>query len=363
MTEQDIQNKWRLGDIAMKRYLLFASHSYAYSILRPIEREALRRGAEVAWFLEDTCPDMLSVDEVRIRTIDEAIAWNPLAVIAAGNWVYPFLPGIKVEVFHGYPIYKRPNRLYSHFSLRGWWDIYCTQGPSSTDIFRQLEEKKGYFKVYETGWPKSDDTFNPELPPVPERKRPCILYGTTFTQGITSVWDMAPVIDRLASEKSWDWMITFHPKLMDYPDLLSLYETIFQKHDNIVFLGANITYDAFRKCDVLLCDSSSLIVEFLITGKPAVTYRNTHPGPYLIDVQQLDEVEPALERALTRPAELMRAIDEYANYHEPHRDGQNSARVLDAIDDFAANYQGRLKHKPLNLVRKLKLRWRLKYFK
>ncbi|MBR0036088.1 MAG: CDP-glycerol--poly(glycerophosphate) glycerophosphotransferase [Bacteroidales bacterium] len=347
----------------MKRYLLFASHSYAYSIMRPIEREAWRRGDEVAWFLEDTCPDMLLPEEKRIPTIEEAIAWNPLAVIAPGNWIYPFLPGIKVEVFHGYPINKRAEKKDDHFTLRGWFDIYCTQGPSSTIPFLKLEQQKGYFKVYETGWPKADDTFNPNLPPEPKRQRPCILYGTTFSKGISSVWEMAPVIDRLASEKGWDWIITFHPKLMNDSELLSSYKALEQKHPNVSFRGTNVGPETFRQADALLCDSSSLIVEFLLTGKPAVTYRNTNPGPFLIDVQQLDEVGPALEKALSRPAELMRAIEEYANHHESHRDGRNSARVLDAIDDFAAHYQGKLKPKPLNLVRKLKLRWRLKYFK
>ena len=347
----------------MKRYLLFASHSYAYSIMRPIEREAWRRGDEVAWFLEDTCPDMLLPEEKRIPTIDEAIAWNPLAVIAPGNWVYPFLPGIKVEVFHGYPMKKRIEKTDDHFTLRGWWDIYCTQGESSTPYFKELEKKNGYFKIYETGWPKADDTFNPNLPPEPKRERPCILYAPTFSKGISSAWDMAPAIDRIATEKNWDWIITFHPKLMEDPQLIADYEALAQKHANIDFRRVNKGLETFRESDVLLCDSSSLIVEYLMTGKPTVTFRNTHPGPFLLDVQQLEEIAPAIEKALTRPAELMQAIDKYTNYHERHRDGRNSARVLDAIDDFAAHYQGKLKPKPLNLVRKLKLRWRLKYFK
>ena len=59
----------------------------------------------------------------------------------------------------------------------------------------------------------------------------------------------------------------------------------------------------------------------------------------------------------------MAEVRKYALYHEAHRDGQNSARVLDAVDDFITNCQGKIKKKPLNLIRKIKLRWRLKYFK
>lgn len=346
-----------------KRYLMFASHSYAYSILRPIEREAWSRGAEVAWFLEETCPDMLLPEEKRIGTIDEIIAWNPYAIIAPGNWVYHFLPGIKVQVFHGYPMKKRIEKVDDHFTLRGWWDIYCTQGESSTPYFKELEKHHGYFKVYETGWPKIDDANAFSSCDTPKSHKPCILYAPTFSKGISSAWQMMSAIDKMASEKGWDWIITLHPKLMEDAGLVADYEALAARHSNVEFRHVNKGFETFRDSDLLLCDSSSLIVEYLMTGKPVVTFRNTHPGPFLIDVQTLDEIAPAIEKALSHPEELMGAIEEYTHYHERHRDGKNSARVLDAIDDFAANYMGKLKKKPLNLIRKAKLRWRLKFFK
>ena len=101
----------------------------------------------------------------------------------------------------------------------------------------------------------------------------------------------------------------------------------------------------------------------MMLDKPVVTFCNTHPGPHLIDVLKEEEVGPAIERALLRPESLMSEIRKYTSFHEAHRDGKNSARVLDAVDDFVQHYQGRMKRKPLNLVRKLKLRWKLKYFK
>ena len=112
----------------------------------------------------------------------------------------------------------------------------------------------------------------------------------------------------------------------------------------------------------MLCDSSSITVEYMLLDKPVVTYRNTHPGKHLLDVTDTALVGPAIERALSRPEDLMQNIREYTSQHEAHRDGKNSARVLDAVDDFIANYKGRIRRKPLNLLRKIKLRWRLKKF-
>lgn len=65
----------------MKRYLLYVTLPYAYSILRPLEHEIRRRGGEAAWFVEKGCPVVLEEDEVRLGTIREAVAYNPIAVL------------------------------------------------------------------------------------------------------------------------------------------------------------------------------------------------------------------------------------------------------------------------------------------
>ena len=344
-----------------KHYLLFASHSYAYSIMRPLQEEIRRRGDLVAWYLEDTCPDMLQPDEVRMHSIDEVMAYNPIAVFAPGNWIYDFFPGVKVAVFHGYPINKRAQKKDDHFTIRGWFDIYCTQGESSTRNFKKLEEKHRFFKVYETGWCKVDDFFKEEAEPQTSKEHPTILYGTTFTKGISSAERLLPYIEKIASKKNWKWILTFHPKLND-AQLIADYEAMAKRHDNVIFTRVINGAETFRKTDVLLCDSSSIIIEYMLFDKPVVTFRNINPGNHLLDVQNEEDIEYAIETALTHPPQLIENIHSYASYHESHRDGKNCARILDAVDDFIANYKGRIKKKPLNLIRKLKLRWKLKKF-
>ena len=93
-----------------------------------------------------------------------------------------------------------------------------------------------------------------------------------------------------------------------------------------------------------------------------VTFRNRRPGPQLIDIDEPGQFEPAIERALTRPAELMQAIRDYADAIHPYRDGHSSERVLDAIDRFVAGGARNRRRKPLNLWRKLKIRRRIGYW-
>ncbi|MCM1021770.1 MAG: CDP-glycerol glycerophosphotransferase family protein [Muribaculum sp.] len=342
-----------------KRYLLFASYDYAYHILRPLQDEILRQGHEVKWFLEDTCTDRLTETEERLLSFKQVKEYNPLAVLAAGNIVYDFFPGVKVNLLHGYNIPKRLNKPDNHYRIRGWFDIYCSQGPRNTPGFKQREEALGFFKTYETGWCRVDEFFREGAVKDLPRQRKCVYYATTFTQGVTSAPQMLKIIDNLASEKPWDWVITFHPLLRD-KKLIESYKAMASRHSNVRFLDGYEGLPTLAQADAMLCDNSSIILEMMLTGKPVVTYNNTYPGPHIINCTAPDQVGDALEIALTRPPELMKAIEKYVASFEAHRDGHNSERVLAAVDDFIANYKKKLKKKPLNLFRKLKLRWKLR---
>ncbi|GGW96149.1 CDP-glycerol glycerophosphotransferase family protein [Alteromonas halophila] len=345
-----------------KRYLLFASLPYAFSILRPLQEEIRKRGGDVAWFLESGCADLLQPDERRLRSFDEVKQFNPLAVFTPGNMIYDFFPGVKVSVFHGYPIAKRgekSSKTDDHFAIRGWFDMYCTQGSSSTTHFKRLEQEHGHFKVYETGWCKVDPFFTDNSESV-SSDNPTVLYATTFSKGISSAPVIYDTIEKLVKTKPWNWVLTFHPKIND-ASLLSRYRALADKYEHVHFED-NVRMENFRQADVMLSDSSSIILEFMLLDKPVVTYRNTNPGPHLLNVTALTDIEAGIEKGLSRPDSLMNNIRQFTAKHEAYRDGHNSARVLDAVDDFVTYYQGKLKSRPVNLIRKLKLRKRLKYW-
>ena len=100
----------------------------------------------------------------------------------------------------------------------------------------------------------------------------------------------------------------------------------------------------------------------MLLDKPVVTFRNSMPGSHLLDVTEVAQIEPALERAITRPEELMSALRIWRDNHEAHRDGECAARILDAVDELIVDGGAKcLRAKPLNLVRKFKLRKKLGY--
>jgi CDP-glycerol glycerophosphotransferase (TagB/SpsB family) len=99
--------------------------------------------------------------------------------------------------------------------------------------------------------------------------------------------------------------------------------------------------------------------EFMFLDRPVVTYRTKMPGPYLIDVDDVGEVEAALTEAMEYPPQLMEATRALCDELHSFRDGGSSVRVMDAVGHFMEHQKNRLARKPLNLVRKLKVRRRL----
>lgn len=342
----------------MPRYLFFVSELYALAILRPLQAAIRARGGEAAWFLErESLREFLDEDETRLTAVRDVMQWQPRAVFVPGNWVPQFFPGLKVEVFHGFNVGKRSEGR-GHFRVRGLFDLYCTQGPDTTAPFREIQQRLGFFRVEETGWPKLDPLFAGAYAPV-ARDRPVIMYASTFTESITSARILRDTIAASALHGEWEWLVTLHPKMA--ADVVDSYRHL--EGPNLRFVMTDDILQLYSRADVLLSDTSSVVPEFLTQHKPVVTFRNRRPGPHLLDVRQQSEVVPALRQALSRPATLMRAIAEYANRIHPYRDGRSSDRVLDAAERGIAAGNAGLKRKPLNLWRRLQARQRLGYWR
>lgn len=349
-----------LPKIRGKRYLLYGAQSYSVAILRPLQEVIRRHGGETAWFFDGPGAELLGADE-KLLDIPGVQAWRPLAVFVPGNRVADFFPGVKVEIFHGFSVSKRSDN-EGHFRIRGLFDLYCTQGGTTTQKFQRLARKHGHFHVVETGWPKIDPLFLPDEGDNPWRcgwaaERPIVLFASTFTRYLTAAPRLQPVIRDLVAEGKWNWLVTLHPKIA--PEIEQAYRAM--EGPNLRFADTRDVIPVLKAADVLLCDTSSIVDEFLLQHRPVVTFRNTRPGPHLIDIDDPVRVEPSIERALSRPPELMRRIESFGEAIHPYRDGRSSERVLAATHEFMEQHMGKLKQKPLNLWRKLRLRRQLGY--
>ncbi|MEO8673206.1 MAG: CDP-glycerol glycerophosphotransferase family protein [Tahibacter sp.] len=343
----------------MQRYLLFANELYALPILRPLAQAIHASHGEVAWFVSARLAKYLNPDERRLRNAAEIQAFAPAAVFSASNWVPHFFPGAKVQVFHGFNVEKRaPGR--GHFRIRNLFDLYCTQGPATTAPFRDLAAAHRHFAVVETGWPKLDPLFAPRDAQAralrPPDGRPVCMYAATFTEKLSSARALhAQIAQQVASGERY-WLLTLHPK--SDVEIVERYRAL--AGDNARYLEAVDLVPMMRAADVLVSDTSSVVSEFVVQGKPVITLRNRAPKSHMLDIAEPEHLENALRTALTPPAELLSAIRDYSGQIHPQRDGRSSERVLAAAESFLRGELGTLAPKPLNLWRKLQ--GRLRYF-
>ncbi|NOZ54659.1 MAG: CDP-glycerol--glycerophosphate glycerophosphotransferase [Gammaproteobacteria bacterium] len=346
----------------MDNYLFFVSKAYSIEILRPLQQAILARGGQVVWFLSGVQHTLLHANEMTLQTVTEVKHFNPKAVFAPGNWVPDFFPGVKVEIYHGFGIEKK-----GHFKIRGFFDLYCTHGPIGTRIVKNLSQQYGFFHVTETGWPKMDPLFNThqhsrqhnqQAQLVLTSPKPLIFYAPTFSVSLTSAPALKHEIQRLSTQGDWHWIVKFHPKM----DQSSIDEYKAMQNDNLTIADSEAILPLLQAADVLVSDTSSVVAEFLMLGKPVVAYNPRKPGPYLLTITESAELASAVAKALTRPTALMAKANHFIQEMHPYNDGKSSERVLDATDDFIKNHAHNLKSKPLNIWRKLKARQQLNYY-
>ena len=337
----------------MRACILFATETYALPILRPLAAAAEARGQKVAWLVTHAVASKLRGNEHRLTTLRAVRDFAPDAVFCAANWAPPGVPGLKVQVFHGFNANKRePDR--GHFAIRGFFDLYATQGPATTLPFEALAKDHGHFAVRETGWPKLDPLFADTVAlPITRDARPLVLFASTFSHRLSCAPAMLDTLRALIARGDRQWLLTLHPK--SDADLIRAYQAL--EAPNARYMDSEFLIDMQRAADVLVCDTSSVIHEFAVQDKPVVTVANRRPEPFMLDVAGPSDVDAAIDIALSHPPALMAAIKAHGDDIHPYRDGRSSERVLDATEAMLAGGRIALKHKPLNLVRRYKA-WR-----
>jgi hypothetical protein len=353
----------REGRVSMADHLLFASERYALPILQPLAQSLHDSGHRVhGWFVDGAAGASLP-PPVRMVGLREAVALRPQAVFSASNEVPTFISGAKVQLFHGFNVEKRSDAR-GHFRVRGLFDLYCTQGPATTAPFQALAREAGHFAVVETGWPKLDPLFAARFPEADALRaaaggRPVVLFASTFTERLSAAPHLFDAIAQQVARGDRYWLLTLHPKTPDA--LVARYRAL--AGDNARFIETEQLIAAERAADVLLADTTSVVSEFVVQGKPVVTFRNRAPKPHMLDFDDPARLPAMLEQAFAPTPALQAAIDRYADEIHPSRDGHASQRVIAATQALLRGELGTLRAKPISSwLRRLQIRRALGYW-
>ncbi|PCI56440.1 MAG: CDP-glycerol--glycerophosphate glycerophosphotransferase [Gammaproteobacteria bacterium] len=342
-----------------KRYLFYISQNYSYAILRPLQNAILARGDQAVWFLEgkEVNASYLLANEIQLSSISAVQQYKADVVFIPGNVVPSFISGIKVGVFHGFNSGKLNRRGFEdHFNIRGCFDLYCTQGPNTTLPFIELAKLHQHFSVKQTGWPALDPLF--DLTKVSQNTKPTILMCSTFSRALTCAPHLFETVKRLSESGKWQWLIQFHPKMPK--EIVEQYKSL--ENENLSFIETDNVIPLLQQADVMVCDTSSVLMMFLMLNKPVVTFNNISPKDYMVNISDEDKLEESIEYALSYPTELKTKVEYFINDTHPYVDGESSQRVLAAADELLDGKNVAQKSKPLNLLRRFKMRKKLKYW-
>lgn len=342
----------------MRRYLHFVTQPYSLSVIRPLAQLiAGEKLGEQLIFIAPKLKRQYDLPFPVCQNLREALAFQPEVVFVPGNVVYPALPGLKVQIFHGLCEEKR-----GHYKITGFFDLYCTSGPLITARFQQLAKKHGFFHVIETGWPKVDAILEPCAREqlcarlgVPLENR-VVLYAPTFSPRFKSTQKMITIIEQLPRENE-TWFVKLHdlmaPAEKDYFSKIAGDRIRFYNyHDNIPLL---------QLADVLISDTSSIVYEFVLLDKPVITLDARVRLQKGINLSDISQLRAAIDRSLADPGEYHEGRVETINAIHPYHDRQSARRVIAAVEHFLQNdLAAQLRPKPLNLFRKLQVRRQMK---
>ena len=339
------------------KVVLFCENQYAISILQPIESEIRRLkavGYDVLWFVDTRhIHDFPSKSHSRwTNSIQEIYDFSPDVLFVPGNIVPYYLPGVKVQIFHGYAGEKK-----GHWDIRHYFDLYLTQGPFFTAGFKALAEKYKDFEVKETGWSRQDwvvhhlhafDDEKNRLLAASQRKY-LVLFAPTFSPSLTSLPYIKQGLIDLSQERNVLILIKLHP--LTKQRWVDEYKKLASEHAHILWVDDHYVSKYQLMADVLISDTSSSVYEFLLLDKPVITYQTTAKNTFWHDMKKSELITEAYDRALRDDTSYKEKRQWVIDNYDPYLDGNVCRNMLMAVHDYIMR-NGVPKKRKINLWRK-----------
>lgn len=208
----------------------------------------------------------------------------------------------------------------------------------------------------ETGWPKQDwikkhwHDFDQEREKLLKEhgRKQIVLYAPTFSPSLTSLPALKDALVHLAKEKDIVLLLKFHP--LTSQEWIDVYKQLAEQEEHIVWIDDfNVTKYQLM-ADVMISDTSSTVYEFLLLGRPVVTYRTIAKDIYWTNITEVDQLSEAFEAAQHNEEDIARRRWVVEHY-DPYLDGKVCRRMLEAAADYIRRH-GVPRERKLNLWRK-----------
>lgn len=337
------------------KFILFCQNAYAFGIMASIRDEIVSRGDDYMWFVTQKLIKKFPFpEEPHSASILDAQLFKSDVIFVPGNEVPYYLRGVKIQIFHGLAGEKK-----GHFRIRHYFDLYLTQGPYFTERFTELKAKHKNFEVAQTGWPKLDGYGKQKNAYHAEKETllkeygtdTIVLYAPTFSPSLTSAPDLLEEIKHLAIDTGFLVLIKFHDLMSD--ELISAYKTLSKNHNNILFVEEKNIVKFLILADILISDTSSVIYEFLLLNKPAISYKTIAHHIRWENLTEKGQLKKSVLNNLKTDSFEQQRLELNAQYH-PYKDGKSAQRMIEAAEHYIAKH-GIPEKRNLPLDRKIKI--------
>ncbi|MCA0153534.1 CDP-glycerol glycerophosphotransferase family protein [Winogradskyella vincentii] len=336
------------------KIVLFCLNNYAFAILNPIKEVLEEKNHDFIWYVAPKIRKSFPYNsDANTSSIKEIRTYESDVIFAPGNEVPYFLRGLKTQIFHGLAGEKK-----GHFRIRQYFDLYLTQGPYFTNRFNKLKEEHKDFDVIETGWPKLDVYYKNNEAIMTEKKsllqknnaKTIILYAPTFSPKLTSAPHLLDEIKSLSEYKDYLIFLKFHP-LMD-KEWVEKYKQLAENTDNISYQNENDITKFLIISDIIISDTSSVVYEFLLLDKPAITFNSISNNIVWKDLTTYDNLKEEVSDTLNKDRydQLRKSI--IKDYH-PYNDGKSALRMVEAVESYLKTHNVP-KRRSISTFRKLK---------
>lgn len=320
-----------------------------------IRDEIIARKDEYIWYVgKKLISNFPFPEEPHTYSILDLQFFKSDVIFVPGNEVPYYLRGVKVQIFHGLAGEKK-----GHFRIRHYFDLYLTQGPYFTERFQELKAKHGNFEVIQTGWSKLDgygkqkNAFDKEKEALltAHSTDTIVLYAPTFSPSLTSAADVLEEIENLAKETGFLILIKFHDLMSDA--LISDYKTLAEQQPNVLFIEDKNIIKFLILADILISDTSSVIYEFLLLNKPAISFKTIATHVRWDNLTEKGQLKNSVLANLKTDAFEQQRLDLNAQYH-PYQDGLSAQRMITATENYIRK-NGVPEKRNLPLDRKIKM--------
>lgn len=335
--------------------ILFCQNNYAFGILEPVKRVLIEKDYPFLWFITTKLEDHFPFKSDNYTTnIADLETFKSDAIFVPGNEVPYYLRGLKVQVFHGLAGEKK-----GHFRIRNYFDLYLTQGPYFTNKFNKLKTNSSNFDVIETGWPKLDIYGTDKTSYASEKDKllnkhkanTILLYAPTFSPKLSSAPFLVEPLKELAQNPDYLILVKFHP-LMSL-EWIEMYNELAKRHSNISIQEEKNIIKFLLMADLLISDTSSVIYEFLLLDKPAITFNNISKKILWEDSKDYSALKALVDSNLNSDAFAAQRQSIYNKFH-PYNDGKSALRMVEIVNHYIEK-NGVPEKRKLSFLRRLKI--------